>query len=303
MKQLWFAAVSIFAFADPSVVYAGSHCGGGNGGGSSGGGSSGGGSSSGGSSSGGGSSSSSDSGGGSYASESPASTGCIDDTDVHGFRHCTKFGAWGKNLRFPRIFIEGGSNVRNFDSGLGDQTGSVTHGLESFSYRVVMPTASTRRDVALTSSLRVGFGIPHGFYSGLEFEIGGLVAPATATAEMTTTPGTFGSPNVSQTNGLVLGFSGIGGYRANGRRGSIAVEGAGGLRSVHYNFESNYHLCETSSTIVSTHSVVEARARAELWLNPWLTAGVTVGANVLEQADWMAGFYFGAHSRAFAGGR
>ena len=37
------------------------------------------------------------------------------------------------------------------------------------------------------------------------------------------------------------------------------------------------------------------------WLH--LTAGVTVGSNVLDRGDWMAGVYLGAHSRAFAGTR
>ena len=55
--------------------------------------------------------------------------------------------------------------------------------------------------------------------------------------------------------------------------------------------------------IVANRSVVEARARAELWVSPWLTAGVSVGSNVLEKNDWMAGLYFGIHSRAFAGTR
>jgi hypothetical protein len=205
-------------------------------------------------------------------------------------------------MRLPRIFIEGGTRVRSFGSGLADQTGSISHGLESFSYRVVMPTAEAHRDVAVTTNLRIGFGIPHGFYGGIEGEIGGLVAPASATAEMTSS-GVFGSPNVEQQSGLVLGLAAVGGVRVNGRYGSLAIEGAGGLRSVRYTFASSYHECETETTIVDNRSVVEARARAELWLSPWLTAGVAVGSNVLDQHDWMAGVYLGAHSRAFAGGR
>jgi hypothetical protein len=294
MKQLLFAALLL---VDPTTVYAGSSCGGG----SSGGGSSSGGSSSGGSS--GGDSSSSSSSDSSSSSESSTTPACIDDTDVHGFRHCTKFGAWGRNLRFPRLFIEAGSGVRNFTSGLGERTATVQHGLEQFSYRVVMPPADAAgTDVAVTSNLRIGFGIGHGLYSGLEFEIGGVVAPAQAQTEMMTT-GTYGSPNVSQSSALFLGFTGVGGYRASSRLGSLSIEGAGGLRSVRYKFDSSYHNCETSTTLVSNRGVIEARARGELWLSPWLAAGVTLGTNVLDQGDWMAGLYLGAHSRAFAGTR
>jgi hypothetical protein len=301
MKSIWLAAILL---ADPRTVHAGSSCGGGGGGGN--GGSSSGGSSSGGSSSGGGGggdssySSSSDS----YSSSDTSRAGsCIDDTDVHGFRHCTKFGTWGKNLSVPRLFIEVGTSVRNFESGIGERNGTVQHGFEQFSYRVVMPPSEgAANDVAATTNLRLGFGIGHGLYSGLEFEIGGVVAPAQAQTEMMTT-GTYGAPNVTQQNALYLGFTGIGGYRVSGRRGSIALEGAGGLRSVRYHFQSNYHLCEQSTTFVSNRGVIEARARGELWLSPWLTAGVTLGTNVLDQGDWMAGLYLGAHSRAFAGTR
>ena len=293
------ALLAALILLDPTPVHAGSSCGGGGGGGSSGGGSSGGGGGSSGGGGGGGD------GGSSYSSGGDSSSsngGCVDDTDVHGYRHCTKFGAWATNMRLPKLFVELGSGVRQFASGLGARSGAIAHGTEQFAYRVVLPAADPARDVAMVSTLRLGFGIPRGFYSGLEAELGGLVAPASASAEMTTT-GTYGSPDVRQAGGLVLGFAGVGGYRAVGSRGAIALEGAGGLRSVRYHFDSSYHYCETTTTIVDTRTIVEARARAELWLNPWITAGATLGANVLEQHDWMAGLYVGFHSRAFAGGR
>ena len=304
MKQLWLAALLL---VDPRPVFAGHSCGGGSsgGGGSSSGGSSSGGSSSGGSSSGGSSYSSSSSSSGGYVSSSEGASstgGCIDDTDVHGYRHCTRFGAWGKNMRLPRFFFEAGTSMRSFPSALAGSTGSIQHGAESFSYRVVMPTADGQRDLAVMSNLRVGFGISRHLYSGLEIEFGGLASPASASAEMTSS-GTFGSPNVEQQRGIVLGVAAIGGYRISGGRGSLAIEGAGGERSVSYHFASAYHDCETSSTITAMRTVVEARARAELWLSPWVTAGVSVGSNVLEQSDWNAGLYLGLHTRAFAGSR
>ena len=298
MKHLWLAALLL---VDPRPVSAGHSCGGG--GGSSSGGSSSGGSSSGGSSSGGGSSYSSSSSDTSSSEGSSSSGGCSDGTDVHGYRHCTRFGAWGRNMRLPRIFFEAGTSMRSFPSALGGSTGSIQHGAEAFSYRVVMPTSDgAQRDVAVMSNLRVGFGISRHLYSGLEIEFGGLASPASANAEMTST-GTFGSPNVEQQHGIVAGVAAIGGYRISGGRGSLAIEGAGGERSVSYHFASAYHDCETSSTITAMRTVVEARARAELWLSPWVTAGVSVGSNVLQQSDWNAGLYLGLHTRAFAGSR
>jgi hypothetical protein len=72
---------------------------------------------------------------------------------------------------------------------------------------------------------------------------------------------------------------------------------------VHYKFASAYHNCASETTIVANRSVVEARARAEVWVSPWLTAGVTLGSNVLDRNDWMAGAFVGVHSRAFASSR
>jgi hypothetical protein len=89
----------------------------------------------------------------------------------------------------------------------------------------------------------------------------------------------------------------------SGKRGSLALEGGGGMRSVSYTFNSSYHNCATSTTISQTRPVAEARVRGELWLNPWIAAGAVFGANALAQNDWQAGVFFGFHTRAFAGGR
>jgi len=294
----WIIIAGAAALAEPA--HAGHTCGGGGGGGSP--------SSSTTSSSSSSSSSSTTSAGVDYTSLDSSSEehhvgGCIDDTDVVGFRRCTGYGAWASNMRFPRMFIELGSNVRQYSAGLGTQSGTVEHGVESFTYRVSMPTTSdTARDVAVTSALRVGFGLPHHFYTGGELELGGLVAPATATTEMTST-GSFGAPNLTQSGGLVIGGLGIAGVRGTTGIGAFALEAAGGVRNTSYNFRSSYHLCEDTTSVSETRAVVEARARAELWLGPWFTAGATLGANVLSRGDWLAGIYLGLHSRAYGGTR
>jgi hypothetical protein len=220
---------------------------------------------------------------------------------VVGYRQCTKFGAWGTNLRIPRLFLELGSNVRQFSSRLGSHTGTVSHGAESFSYRMVTPDAGAI-DTAITSTLRFGVGLPHGLYTGLEAELGGITAQSAASVEMQS-GGVFGNPALSATTGMYIGALGIAGIRGTTRRATFAVEAAGGVRTERYRFASSYHDCESTSAINVSQGVVEARARAELWLNPWLTAGVSLGTSVVEHDDWLAGLYVGFHSRAFAGGR
>jgi hypothetical protein len=296
MKKLAFALV---ALASPNLAHAGRTCGGGGSGGNN--------------SSSSSSSSPSQSNGTSWsysghtetsaaASQAPVG-GCIDDTDVHGYRHCTKFGSWSGNLGLPPIFVELGSNMRQFTSGLPQQQGQVTHGLESFAYRVVMPQSSNASiDTAATTMLRLGFIPSHGLYTALEGELGGLTSAASASTEMTST-GTFGGPRVVQQGALVLGAYGVAGVRGSIGRATLAVEGAGGVRSTRYHFDSTYHACESTSTIAVNQGVVEARARAEVWMGPWFTLGATAGANLLARGDWLAGLYVGFHSRAYAGTR
>lgn len=282
----------VAACLSPAAAQAGSTCGS-HGGGSS--------SSSSSSSSSGSSSGGSYSGGSeSYSSSEPSAPPCSPADEIHGLRQCSKFGAWHLNLVLPRIFIEMGTNVRQAASGLDATHGEVTHGDESFAYRVVMPARMD--ETMVTTTLRLGVMNRHGIYGMLEGEIGGIVGGAGASTEMAAT-GTFGSPQLEQHGGLVVGGYGVAGARAALGRATLAVELAGGVRSRMYSFDSTYHGCETSSSISVSRGVVDARVRGELWSGPWFALGATAGANLVERGDWMMGVYFGLHSRAYAGSR
>lgn len=227
--------------------------------------------------------------------------GCSDDSDVVGFRRCTRFAAWAKSLEYPQIIIEGGALVRRFPTLLGSQIGSVTHGAESFTYRVVQPANIRRFDTALLSSLRASIGLSRAVYAGLEVDLGGVTQPG-ASAEMAST-GVFGSPDLRPGHGLLVDSLGIAGVRAGTGFGALGLELAGGLRAVSYSFHSSYHDCRQATSVGALAAVAEARARGELWLTPWLTAGAMLGTSVLERNAWMGGVYLGVHSRAFGGDR
>jgi hypothetical protein len=253
------------------------------------------------------SSSSSSSSSDSSSSESSSTTAtlepaCVDDTDVVGFRKCKTFGTWARVMSWPRMFVELGTSVRQFGSGLGARSGSVAHGDERFAFRTVMAEPIRAEDTAVMSVMRVGVGIGRGAYTAAELELGGLTSPAAATAEMMTS-GAFGSPSLQQERGFAIGGLAVTGYRTTVGPTSIAVEGAAGVRTVQYHFASAYHDCAQTTSISETRGVVEARARAETWLGPWVSVGATVGTSVLARGDWMAGAYLGFHSRAFGGGR
>jgi hypothetical protein len=282
MKRLAIAAALLGLLVRPRLVDAGCH-------GSGGGGSSGGGGHGGGGMHGGGGSSA-------HLGRDPD---CEDDSEVVGYRHCKKFGSWGTNPRSPRIFVDAGVLVRRFGSLLDDRTGTVAHGAESFTYRVLAPTRSHLLDTAVLSTLRLGAGLPHGLYAAVEVDLGGLAQPGRVTTEMST--GDLGTPSLRQDRGLVVDSLGAVGVRGVTHAGLLGVELAGGMRAVSYNFHSSYLGCEQAASVTAYAPIAEARAHGELWLSPWLTAGVAVGTSVLETRTWMGGIYLGVHTRAFGG--
>jgi hypothetical protein len=228
---------------------------------------------------------------------------CTDDSDVIGLRHCTGFGAWARNLRYPHLTIEAGAMVRRFGSLLDDQTGSVSHGAESFAYRVIQSGSTARpRDTAVLSTMRATIGWTRAVYSAAEVDLGGLAQQGTMQTEMMST-GAFGAPQLAQEHGLIVESLAVVGVHGSLGFGGIGVELAGGMRAVSYGFHSSYHDCQSSTSITAVGAVGEARARGELWLSPWLSAGAVVGTSVIERGAWMGGMYLGVHSRAFGGER
>jgi len=229
---------------------------------------------------------------------------CADTSDVVGYRTCTGFGAWGSDLKLPPVSFEAGAIVRRFGSLLDGQTGHFAHGGESFAYRVIEPPQGRGRlfDTAVLSTVRAGVSLPYGLYTALEVDFGGLAQPGHAETEMMST-GVFGSPDVSQRRGFVLDSLATVGAHGALHAGGLGVELSGGMRAVSYGFRSDYHDCQQSMSIWAYGAIAEARARGELWLSPWLTAGVTVGTSVLEKNTWMGGLYVGVHTRAFGGER
>jgi hypothetical protein len=272
------AAALLVTLGAPRAAEAGS-CGGGGGGGSRGGGG--------------------HSGGGStHIGHAPD---CEDTSDVVGYRHCRKFGTWGLSQRSPRFFFDAGILVRRFDSLLGNQSGTVAHGAESFTYRVLAPTGGRPLDTAVLSTMRVGAGLPHGLYTALEVDLGGLAQPGRAATEMST--GELGTPSFRQHRGLIVDSLGAVGVHGSTHGGMLGLELAGGMRAVFYAFHSSYLGCEQGTSVSAYAPIAEARVRGELWLSPWLTGGVTAGTSVLESGTWMGGIYLGVHTRAFDGQR
>jgi hypothetical protein len=239
---------------------------------------------------------------GGYVSE-PTSTGpaCVDSTDVVGYRTCTNYGAgWATASQLPPLFVELGLGVARFTSYLDTSSRTVTHGSESFAYRVVAPERAAARDAAMVLSLRGGIGFAGPLYGALEVGFGGLLAPARADTEMLSS-GAFGSPDVAQSNGHVLQAAAVLGAQVT--LGDVVASGelAAGGRVVDYGFVSSYRACLEQVWIERGGGIAEARARAEYWIGARASLGVAVGTSFVDPGAWSGGVFLRMHSRAFGG--
>jgi hypothetical protein len=68
----------------------------------------------------------------------------------------------------------------------------------------------------------------------------------------------------------------------------LGVEVAGGMRIVDAEDDQD-------------DLVLEARARGDLWITPWLTFGVVIGSSLIDRGDWLTGISLGTHTNAFDG--
>jgi hypothetical protein len=210
---------------------------------------------------------------------------------------CAEYAAWrSKNL--PIMTLEFGVATRSFASPLGAETGSVTHDMQSFSYRVVGPAAqpSAPLENAVVGQLRLGAKLRHGFYLAGELEFGALTS-STVAAEMTSS-GELGTPTLTATSTTLAGGVGVVGFGARVGRIDLGLEVAGGGRALFHNYDSTYLACETTSSIVAATAVLEGRARAQLWISPHVTLSAVAGKSALDEG-MMGGFALGFTNHAF----
>jgi hypothetical protein len=232
------------------------------------------------------------------SSSTPSEPACVESTDIHGYRHCTQFGAWGRNAKWPTLHVEIGSAMRRFASPLGERIGTVTHGLEAFQYRVIAPQAGAALDTAVVGQLRLGVELRHGLYLGVEGEAGG-VTHGRADAEMMSA-GERGAPELVASHVLLFGGLAVVGARTRIGALDLGLEAAGGAHLVVYGYESHYFACDTTTSITEVMPALEARARAAVWATPFLSLGVTAGKSLIDSA-WIGGVSLGFTSRAFGG--
>jgi hypothetical protein len=55
------------------------------------------------------------------------------------------------------------------------------------------------------------------------------------------------------------------------------------------------------AVVTTTDAVIDPRARAGVWLSPWLSLDATAGADVLDAGAWSCGVYLAMHSYSYGG--
>lgn len=197
----------------------------------------------------------------------------------------------------PPVFVELGTSMFEVTSPLSARTGSVTHGTDTFSYRVVAPP-QPESNTAYIGTLRLGVGLSNGLYSGIEGNIGGLSGGRVAAEMMSSTE--RGTPEMQATGVGVAGILMMLGVQKRFGRLDLGLEAAGGMRALIYQYESHFLACETTSSITETMPALEARGRASLWVTPHVQIGASAGKSLLDDT-WITGIHLGATTQVFGG--
>jgi hypothetical protein len=193
---------------------------------------------------------------------------CVEDsTDVVGYRQCPRYGRWGENLLEPEVFVQVGMTFRHFAA--APKAGTA---------RTTSPQPTHNKGAGNTAWLfdeRIGTPIAGALFTAFDFELGNF------------------DPERTDDRGFVVdGMISLG---LQGSIGAVTIGGevAGGVMRSSFPAEVEEH----------TSALLEARARGELWIAPWVTLGGAAGTSLLDKGDWMFGLYLGVHTWAYAGSR
>lgn len=205
----------------------------------------------------------------STAEAAPRSRRCQEVSAITGYRRCSRLGSsWSTPRWVPSLGVDLGSSIHRLS--LVPSSTTVARG--SVTPRQRESTTAT------TASLRLSAAWYGRFYVAVE-------ASAGSVERFDATPG-----------GLVRG-GGVAGLQF----GSIVLLAAE-LAVGHEMILDRMHASAgREPTIVRRGLAADARARASLWLTPWITGGISVGASLNHDDEASVGLFFALHGRAYDG--
>ena len=198
------------------------------------------------------------------------------DADVVGYTRCARFAGW-----MPRAtgWLEVGAAGLRVEPGLVEPTTA-----PNTAQRVVV-TEPQRLGLAAFRA-RIGASFRNGLYLVSQVDLARAPGPVLAVdggAPMT-------AASVMSFGEATIGF----GERVDVGRISLGAELAPGLRI------ESYLLSATHATVATQSSLaVAARARADVWLGPWLTVGAQASVDLRARADVSLGVVLGLHLSAY----
>jgi hypothetical protein len=214
----------------------------------------------------------------------PAAAGhnhCQERSTTLGRRLCTRFGAWSGITRLPPITAEVTVGVRTLPAPPAASPAGAARATESGDASPAMMTAPG-------AGMRWSVGVGRGLYLGVGTEGGPIGVVASATADGLGPVGFYAM-------GLVHG-----GLRRRIGRVQLAAELAVGAAIVPV--VESVEPGQDPNTAANARLVLEGRVRADLWLNPWITAGAFAGTAV-DGRGTVGGLQLGLHIRALDAGR
>lgn len=192
---------------------------------------------------------------------------CPSEDGIVGRRSCPEYGVWGAARESPYATITFGVNFRHLPRQPADRM---------LLARTTTTPAEIDGGADLSYSLmeQVVVSMTDHTYAGFEVEI----SPTDAAAAP-------GSRLLAAGTQLLLGFQG------GTKFIKLGLEAAGGGRLI----------VTDHNTDDDSELVLEGRARADIWITPWVTLGGALGTSLLHKDEWMAGVYFAAHTYSFGG--
>jgi hypothetical protein len=201
--------------------------------------------------------------------------GCHEVSDVVGYEHCSRFGAWSRDQDMFPFHMEIGWIHQDFNARpftLSDEPVARVAGDGAFG------TVADGVAVRWLGGTRL-------FYGGFELDSSGL----------TNQPQFPGLP----ADGASWSFLGVVGVHASLWRFAVGAELASGARVTLYSYCGNEKECALEDT--QSVGVVDARVRVEMFPTQRWSVGVMYGHSLLEHDAQSLIVYTGFHLRALDG--
>ena len=192
---------------------------------------------------------------------------CPAEEGIVGRRACPEYGVWGAARESPYATISFGVNFRRLPRQSVDRT--------QLARSVTTPgMLEGGSDLSYSLMEQVVVSITDHLYGGFEVEISPTDAQAAPGARL-----------IAAGSQLLFGFQG------GTKFVKLGLEAAGGSRLI----------VTDNPDDDDSELVLEGRARADLWLTPWVTIGGSLGRSFLHHDEWVAGVYLAAHTYSFGG--